>query len=84
MTVELTTRGDITLDAVHRVAWRGEGVRISEPALARMADSRRDFLALLDSDPDITIYGVTTGYGQRAKTPVAPEDWCQCVPNRPS
>lgn len=73
MTVELTTRRDITLEAVRRVAWQGEGVRITEPALARMAECRQAFLTLLDSDPDITIYGVTTGYGQMAKIKLTPE-----------
>ena len=37
MTVELSTRRDITLEAVRRVAWEEEGVRITEAALARMA-----------------------------------------------
>ena len=38
MTVVLTTRNDIDLDSFRRVAWQGEGVRISEAgrrALAR-------------------------------------------------
>ena len=48
MTVALTRRADITLDAVHRVAWRGEGVCITEPALARIADCRAAFLRLID------------------------------------
>ena len=74
MTVELTTRADITLDAVRRVAWEGETVRIAEPALARMGACRRAFLALLDSDPDITIYGVTTGYGHTAHRKLSLEE----------
>lgn len=74
MTIALMTRADITLDVAHRVAWRGEGVRIGEQALARMAECRRDFLALLDSDSEIVIYGVTSGYGQQAKTRFAPEE----------
>ena len=73
MTVELTSRRDITLEAVRRVAWQGEGVRITEAASARMKESRAAFLALLDGDPDITIYGVTSGYGQMAKIRLTPE-----------
>ncbi|MGK9235056.1 aromatic amino acid ammonia-lyase [Inquilinus limosus] len=66
MTVALTRRADITLDAVHRVAWRGEGVRITEAALRRMADCRAAFLRLIDTDPDLVIYGVTTAMGELA------------------
>ncbi|WP_026872662.1 aromatic amino acid lyase [Inquilinus limosus] len=66
MTVALTRRADITLDAVHRVAWRGEAVRITEAALRRMADCRAAFLRLIDTDPDLVIYGVTTAMGELA------------------
>ena len=38
----------------------------SDGAMARMTEARRAFLHLLDSDPDMVIYGVTSGYGQRA------------------
>ena len=34
-----------------RVAWQGEGVRISEAALARIAFCRQSFLELIDRDP---------------------------------
>ena len=73
MTVELTSRRDITLEAVRRVAWQGEGVRLTEAALSCMTEGRAAFLALLDGDPDITIYGVTSGYGQMAKIRLTPE-----------
>lgn len=66
MTVVLRSRADITLDAFYRVAWQGEDVRLAEEAVARMAACREAFLGLLDSDPDLVIYGVTSGYGQRA------------------
>ena len=39
MTVVLTVRTDIDLDTVHRVAWLGENVRLSETALRRIAAS---------------------------------------------
>ncbi len=68
MTVVLETRADITLDALRRVAWEGEGVALAEAARARMAESRRDFLALVESDPDLVIYGVTTGPGHMVGT----------------
>ena len=66
MTVTLDRRDDVNLDTVRRVAWQGERVEISEGALKRMADCKASFLRLLE-DPDIVIYGVTSGYGQSAK-----------------
>ena len=65
MTITLGTRADITLDTCYRAAWQGEDVRFSAGALSRMAACREAFLALLD-DPDTVVYGVTSGYGQRA------------------
>ena len=64
MTLVLRARADITLDAFYRVAWRGEEVRFDPEALARMAACREAFLGLLESDRDLVIYGVTSGYGQ--------------------
>ncbi len=66
MTVTLESRDDVTLDAVRRVAWQGERLEISDPARDRMTACRESFLRLLD-DPDIVIYGVTSGYGQHAR-----------------
>ncbi|MFQ5772965.1 MAG: aromatic amino acid lyase [Kiloniellaceae bacterium] len=66
MTVVLRRRADITLDAFYRVAWQGEDVRFSEEARTRMAACREAFLALIDSDEEIVVYGVTSGYGQLA------------------
>ncbi len=74
MTVALTRRADITLDAVHRVAWQGEGVRITEAALARIAECRAAFLRLIDTDPDLVIYGVTTAMGELADRRLRPEE----------
>ncbi len=68
MTVLLDTRFDITLDTFRRVAWRNETVGLSDAVTTRMATSRAAFERLIDEDPDITIYGVTTGYGAQAKT----------------
>ncbi|RDD63854.1 aromatic amino acid lyase [Ferruginivarius sediminum] len=66
MTVRLHGRSDIDLDAFERVTRRGEGICLDENAESRMSRARESFLALLDSDPDIVVYGVTSGYGQNA------------------
>ncbi|MEX2648230.1 MAG: aromatic amino acid lyase [Alphaproteobacteria bacterium] len=72
MTVVLAHRHDITLEAAHRVGWRREPVRLTDSALERIAACRASFLALIDNDPEVTIYGVTTGYGQDARRKLAP------------
>ena len=69
MTLVLTTRADITLDAVHRVAWQGETVRLSEAALRRVAECRESFLRLITSG-GAAIYGVTTAMGELASHPL--------------
>jgi histidine ammonia-lyase len=66
MTVILTTRRDIDLEAAYRVAWRREKVRIAPSALDRIGECRRAFLALIDNDPSVVIYGVTTAMGELA------------------
>ncbi|MDX1575592.1 MAG: aromatic amino acid lyase [Kiloniellales bacterium] len=74
MTVVLETRRDITLEAFRRVAWQGEGVCLHERALDAIERSRRAFLALLEADPDLVVYGVTSGYGQMAHLRYTPEE----------
>ncbi|HET6620416.1 MAG TPA: aromatic amino acid lyase [Dongiaceae bacterium] len=71
MTVVLTTNADITLDAVHRVAWQGENVRLSEAALRRIAECRENFLRLIEGGEAAAIYGVTTAMGELASKPLA-------------
>lgn len=66
MTVLLARRADITLAAVERVAWLGEGVALAPAAQERMDACRRSFLTLLESEPEMVVYGVTTGAGDRA------------------
>jgi histidine ammonia-lyase len=73
MTVVLETRRDITLEAFRRVAWQGESVRLHERALEVIGRSRRAFLTLLEADPDLVVYGVTSGYGQMAHLRYTPE-----------
>ena len=66
MSVRLFSRKDITLENLRRVAWAGETVEIDGKAVARMTAARQRFMLLLD-DPAISVYGVTSGYGQNAK-----------------
>lgn len=72
MTITLNSRADFTLDAARRVAWGGEGVVLGETSQRAMAEARARFMRLIDN-PDVTIYGVTSGYGQNARTRLAPE-----------
>ncbi len=66
MTITLTMREDINLDAVLRVAWENDTVAISDKALQRIAECRASFLKLIESDPPPVIYGVTTAMGELA------------------
>jgi histidine ammonia-lyase len=74
MTLRLASRADFTLVNYCRSAWGGESVAFAEDAIARMAETRRQFLDLLDSEPTITIYGVTSGYGQHARLRLSPDE----------
>jgi len=65
MTVELASRRDFSLANVERVAWQREDVAFAAEAQERMSESRAAFLRLLEN-PDVVIYGVTSGYGQMA------------------
>ncbi|MBC8036560.1 MAG: aromatic amino acid lyase [Rhizobiales bacterium] len=73
MTVTLSTRADLTLEALRRVAWQGEAVQFAGAAMTRMAEERKRFMSLIE-DPGITVYGVTSGYGQHAKKRLSAED----------
>ncbi len=66
MTVSLSSLKDFTLETYRAVAWDNENVSIDASALEKAAGTREQFMRLLD-DPDVVIYGVTTGYGQNAK-----------------
>ncbi|HEV8648396.1 MAG TPA: aromatic amino acid lyase [Actinomycetes bacterium] len=65
MVLRLASRSQITLDFFERVAWQGEPVRIAPTALAGADAARAAFLRLLEN-PEVTVYGVTSGYGERA------------------
>ena len=83
MTVRVDTRADLTLETARRVAWDGEGVELGARALAAMARGRDRLQRILDHDPAVTIYGVTTGPGQLASktlTPAQREQWAGTSP----
>ena len=85
MTVLVETRADLTLETARRVAWEGEGVELGARALAAMAQGRERLERILDHDPEITIYGVTTGPGRLARTKLTPEQreqWAGMSPAR--
>ncbi|TIW93040.1 MAG: aromatic amino acid lyase, partial [Mesorhizobium sp.] len=63
MPVSLSTREDINLDTVLRVAWKKDTVAIGEKALQRIAECRASFLKLIETNPPPVIYGVTTAMG---------------------
>lgn len=67
MTVVLSTPEDLTLAALHRVAVKGEALRFSKEALARIDQWHEDFHDYLGRNPERFIYGVTSGYGPDAK-----------------
>jgi histidine ammonia-lyase len=66
LTVILHNRSDVNLTTFYRAAWQREPVRISEDAIRKIASSRASFLDLIDKDPSVVIYGVTTAMGERA------------------
>ncbi len=65
MTITLGSRSDFTLENCKRVAWGGERVVLSAAAKERMAKARAYLMKLVER-PDISIYGVNTGYGHEA------------------
>ena len=66
MTVLLRSRADFTLENLKKVAWGGSPVKFADSAIKKMTQARASFETLIDR-PDITIYGVNTGYGHQAK-----------------
>src|SRR5215475_11504535 len=74
MTLQLNSRTDFTLENYAKAAWDGAPVAFSAPALQRMADCRAAFIHLIDTDPNVTIYGVTSGYGQFARVRLKPDE----------
>lgn len=66
MTVTLNTRADFTLENYRRITWGNEAVALGGIATQAIAAAREAFLQLIEN-PDVTIYGVNTGFGGRAK-----------------
>jgi histidine ammonia-lyase len=70
VTVVVAGCADLTLDAVRRVAWNGEDVRLAPMVFERMDRAHAAFetflAARLSQDPDALLYGVTTGPGDAA------------------
>jgi histidine ammonia-lyase len=66
LTLILNNRWDVNLDAFYRVAWQRDSVRISDTAMRKIAACRAKFLELIDRDPNVVIYGVTTSMGEQA------------------
>jgi histidine ammonia-lyase len=77
MPLRLATRADLTLDAVRRVAWEGEGVEFAEAAVERIDACHAAFEALvaarLAEDPGALIYGTTTAPGDGAAVALTAE-----------
>ena len=74
MTVLVNVRSDVNLATLYRAAWQRENVRIGDAALVGIASSRASFLELIDKDPSVIIYGVTTAMGERAGVRLATEE----------
>lgn len=77
MSVLIAARADITLEAVRRVAWDGEGVELAPEALARMDRCQASFAAFVEArvaeDPGALIYGTTTAPGDAAAVALTPD-----------
>jgi histidine ammonia-lyase len=77
MTVPVTTRADVTLDSVRRVAWEGEAVELQPAALALMDRCHAAFAAFVEArlaeDSGALIYGTTTAPGDGAAVALTPE-----------
>jgi histidine ammonia-lyase len=77
MTLRLATRADLSLDAVRRVAWEGEGVELAEAAVERIDACHSAFAAFvaarLAEDPGALIYGTTTAPGDGAAVALTPD-----------
>jgi histidine ammonia-lyase len=65
MRVSVGSRSDLTLSAYRHVAWHGAAVDVTPSALSRIAETRAAFVSLIERG-SVTIYGVTSGVGDRA------------------
>jgi histidine ammonia-lyase len=83
MTVVLESLEDFSLNTVKRVAWDREPVAFGAHALTRMRTAREQFLNLLEREPDLKIYGVTTGYDDAAGNLVSAPERARMVTKPP-
>ncbi len=74
MPVTLDSLADFSLSTLKRVAWLGEAVAYGPEALALMRRRRAEFLAYVEASPDTPIYGVTSGFGERAAVMLTAEE----------
>ncbi len=67
VSVDVLSRADLTIDAVRRVAWEGEGVTLGPEVAERMGRAHAGLNAFVEArladDPGALLYGVTTGPG---------------------
>jgi histidine ammonia-lyase len=77
VTVVVARRRDLTLEAVRRVAWQGEGVELSSTVAELMDRGHAALTAYVDArlaaDPKALLYGVTTGPGDAGSRPLTEE-----------
>lgn len=73
MTLVVSTSADIGLEAILRVAWHGEGVRVSAEGLARIRSRRLEFEAFVEANAGAHLYGITTTHHYGASTVLTPE-----------
>jgi histidine ammonia-lyase len=68
VTCELNGPADVGLEAVRRVAWAGEAVRLSPAALEAIGRRRTEFVAFVEAHARDHLYGITTKHDVAART----------------
>ena len=74
MSLIVDCREDISLEALRKVAFGGEGVRFSEPALKQIGFAHDAFQRYVSANAGRFIYGVTSGMGPDAGKRYAPAE----------
>lgn len=67
MTVVLGSSADLTPEAVRRVAWQGEPVRLAPSAVTAVGRRRAEFVAFVEQHRGRHLYGITTRHHTGAK-----------------